>query len=40
MVKPYAIDKMKERFSWKTILNKITSSAEDYIYFIDKFPVM
>ena len=38
MVKPYAIDKMKERFSWKTILNKITSSAEDYIYFIDKFP--
>ncbi|MBL0070228.1 MAG: AarF/ABC1/UbiB kinase family protein [Chitinophagaceae bacterium] len=38
MVKPYAIDKMKERFSWKKILNKITSSAEDYIYFIDKFP--
>jgi len=38
MIKPYAIDKIKERFGWKAILNKITSSAEDYIYFIDKFP--
>ena len=38
MVKPYAIEKIKDRFSWKAILDKITSSAEDYIYFIDKFP--
>ena len=38
MVKPYAIDKIKEKFSWDAILNKITNSAEDYIYFVDKFP--
>jgi ubiquinone biosynthesis protein len=38
MVKPYAIDKIKEKFTWKAIMNKVISSAEDYIYFIDKFP--
>lgn len=38
MVRPYAIDKIKEKFTWKAILNKVVSSAEDYIYFIDKFP--
>jgi ubiquinone biosynthesis protein len=38
MVKPYAIDKIKEKFTWDAILNKLTSSAEDYIYLIDKFP--
>jgi ubiquinone biosynthesis protein len=38
MIRPFAIDKIKEKFTWKAILNKITSSAEDYIYFIDKFP--
>jgi ubiquinone biosynthesis protein len=38
MVRPYAIDKIKEKFSFKAILNKVMSSAEDYIYFIDKFP--
>ncbi|MEN9549145.1 MAG: hypothetical protein RIR12_1736 [Bacteroidota bacterium] len=38
MIRPYAIDKIKEQFSWKSIFNKITGAAEDYIYFIDKFP--
>jgi ubiquinone biosynthesis protein len=38
MIRPYAIDKIKEKFSWKNIYNKVVSSAEDYIYFIDKFP--
>jgi ubiquinone biosynthesis protein len=38
MIRPFAIDKIKEKFSWTAILNKITSSAEDYIYFVDKFP--
>lgn len=38
MVRPYAIDKIKEKFTWKAILNKVISSAEDYIYFVDKFP--
>ena len=38
MIKPYAIDKIKEKFTWDTILNKMTGSVEDYIYFVDKFP--
>jgi len=38
MVKPYAIDKIKEKFTWKSILNQVTSAAEDYLYFVDKFP--
>ncbi|MBL0273777.1 MAG: AarF/ABC1/UbiB kinase family protein [Chitinophagaceae bacterium] len=38
MIRPYAIEKIQEKFTWKAILNQITSSAEDYIYFIDKFP--
>jgi ubiquinone biosynthesis protein len=38
MVRPYAIDKIKEKFSFKAILDKVMSSAEDYIYFVDKFP--
>ncbi|MBC7873783.1 MAG: hypothetical protein H7Y01_07305 [Ferruginibacter sp.] len=38
MIRPYAIEKIKEKFSWKALLNKVTSAAEDYIYFIDKFP--
>lgn len=38
MVRPYAIDKIKEKFSWKAILDKVMGAAEDYIYFVDKFP--
>lgn len=38
MIRPYAVEKIKEQFTWQAILNKITSSAEDYLYFVDKFP--
>jgi ubiquinone biosynthesis protein len=38
MIRPYAVDRIKEQFTWRSILNKLTSSAEDYIYFVDKFP--
>lgn len=38
MVKPYATDKIKERFSWKNIKSKIISSAEDYLYLVDGLP--
>ncbi len=38
MIRPYAIEKLKEKISWKAILNKLTGAAEDYIYFIDQFP--
>jgi len=38
MIKPFAIDKIKEQFTWQSIFNKVSGAAEDYIYFVDKFP--
>lgn len=38
MVKPYAKDKIKERFGWKNIKSKIISSAEDYLYLVETLP--
>jgi ubiquinone biosynthesis protein len=38
MIRPYAIEKIKEKINWKHLIDKITSAAEDYIYFVDKFP--
>ena len=38
MIKPFAIDKIKEQFTWQSIFNKLSGAAEDYIYFVDKFP--
>ncbi len=38
MVKPYATDKIKERFSWKNIKSKIVTSAEDYLYLVETLP--
>lgn len=38
MVKPYAKDKLKERFGWKNIKSKIISSAEDYLYLVETLP--
>lgn len=38
MVKPYARDKIKERFGWKNIKSKIINSAEDYLYLIETLP--
>ena len=38
IIKPFAIDKIKEQFTWQSIFNKLSGAAEDYIYFVDKFP--
>lgn len=38
MVKPYARDKIKERFGWKNIKAKIINSAEDYLYLVETLP--
>lgn len=38
MVKPYATEKIKERFGWKNIKSKIVSSAEDYLYLVETLP--
>jgi ubiquinone biosynthesis protein len=38
MIRPYAIEKIKEKVSWKSLIDQIISSAEDYLYFVDKFP--
>jgi len=38
MVRPYAADKIKERFGWKNIKSKIINSAEDYLYLIETLP--
>ncbi len=38
MIKPYAADKIKERFSWKNIKSKIVNSAEDYLYLVETLP--
>ncbi|MNE46293.1 putative ubiquinone biosynthesis protein UbiB [compost metagenome] len=38
MVKPYAKEKIKERFGWKNIKSKLVSSAEDYLYLIETLP--
>lgn len=38
MVKPYAKEKIKERFGWKNIKSKIVSSAEDYLYLVETLP--
>lgn len=38
MVKPYAKEKIKERFGWKNIKAKLVSSAEDYLYLVETLP--
>lgn len=38
MIRPYAVEKIKERFGWNAIFNKLAGAAEDYMYFVDKFP--
>lgn len=39
MIEPFAKQKMKEKFSFDTIVNKVLNSAEDYLYIIDRLPV-
>lgn len=38
MIRPYAIEKIKEKISWKAVIDQVVSSVEDYLYFVDKFP--
>jgi len=38
MIRPYAVDKIKEQFTWQAVFNKVSGAAEDYLYFVDKFP--
>ncbi len=38
MIKPYAREKVMEKFSWENIKQKVVNAAEDYLYFVDNFP--
>jgi ubiquinone biosynthesis protein len=38
MIRPYAKEKLMERFSWDSIRSKIVNSAEDYLYFVGTLP--
>ena len=38
MIRPYATEKIKERFSWDSIVKLVVDSAEDYIYLLSKLP--
>ena len=38
MIRPYATEKIKERFSWDTIVKTVIDSAEDYLYLVSKLP--
>ena len=37
-IKPYAKERIMEKFSWENILNKIVSSGEDYLYIAETLP--
>lgn len=38
MIRPYAKEKIKERFSWKNVKSTLLNSAEDYLYLISTLP--
>jgi len=38
MIRPYATEKIKEQFSWDSVVKIVTDSAEDYLYIISKLP--
>ncbi|TWI80172.1 ubiquinone biosynthesis protein [Lacibacter cauensis] len=38
MIEPYAKEKIKEKFSFDAIINKVINSAEDYLYIVDRLP--
>lgn len=38
MIKPYAKEKIMERFSWDSIKSKVINSAEDYLYLVERLP--
>jgi ubiquinone biosynthesis protein len=37
-IKPYARERIVEKFSWENIWGKIVNSAEDYLYLVDTLP--
>jgi len=39
MIEPFAKQKIKEKFSFDGIINKVLNSAEDYLYIIERLPV-
>jgi ubiquinone biosynthesis protein len=38
MIEPYAKEKIKEKFSFDAVVNKLINSAEDYFYIVDRLP--
>ena len=38
MIRPYATEKIKEQFSWDSVVKIVTDSAEDYLYLVSKLP--
>ncbi len=38
MIRPYATEKIKERFSWDSIVKTVMDAAEDYLYLVSKLP--
>lgn len=38
MIRPYAKEKIMERFSWDSIKEKVVNSVEDYLYLIEHLP--
>lgn len=38
MIKPYAKEKIKERFSWSNIKSRLVNVAEDYLYLVETLP--
>jgi ubiquinone biosynthesis protein len=38
MIRPYATEKIKERFSWDALVKTVMDSAEDYLYLVSKLP--
>ena len=38
MIRPYATEKIKERFSWDAVVKTVMDTAEDYIYLVSKLP--
>ena len=38
MIEPFAKEKIKEKFSFDAIVNKVMNSAEDYLYIVDRLP--
>ena len=38
MIKPFAAEKIRERFSWNKLVSVLMDSAEDYLYLVGKLP--